>query len=121
MAIQSSYIEACHTLPKKDKKAKPATIVRFCTQKHKIELLKQAKKLKGTEVHLIEHLTPKNAEIVKNAHQKPESALPGLYRQTRNLTPVHFAPSNKKYLHIFLHIFIENKTKLKQHGPEIVR
>ncbi|MED6252891.1 hypothetical protein ATANTOWER_018871 [Ataeniobius toweri] len=68
MAIQSSYIEACHTLPKKDKNARPVTIVRFWNRKHKTELLKQTTKLKGTKVYLNEHLTPKNAEIAKQAH-----------------------------------------------------
>lgn len=67
MAILSSHIEACHPLPKRDETAKPAIIVRFWNRKHKIELLKQSKKLKGSEVYLNEHLTPKNAEIARHA------------------------------------------------------
>lgn len=47
----------CHIVPWKNIKAKPAIIIWFVNRKHKIELLKQARKLKGTEVHLNEHLT----------------------------------------------------------------
>lgn len=65
--IHSNYISACHTLPRKDRKAKPAIIVRFVNRKYKTELLKHAKKLKGTGVYINEHLTKKNAEIARQA------------------------------------------------------
>ena len=64
--IQKESIAACHTLPTKDT-AKPAIIVRFVNRKHKTDLLKQAKKLKGTAVYINEHLTKKNGEIAREA------------------------------------------------------
>lgn len=65
--IQSKNIVACHTLPRKDSKTKPAIIIRFVNRKHKIDLLRQARKLKGTGVYLNEHLTKKNADIARQA------------------------------------------------------
>lgn len=67
MKIQEDSIAACHTLPRKDSKAKPAIIVRFVNRKHKTDLLRQAKKLKGTAVYINDHLTKKNAEIAREA------------------------------------------------------
>lgn len=67
MNIQSDNIVACHTLPRRNSEAKPAIIVRFVNRKHKTELLRQAKKLKGTGVYLNEHLTKKNAVIARRA------------------------------------------------------
>lgn len=43
-------------------------MVKFVNIKHKLEVLKQAKKLKGTGVYINEHLTKKNAEIARNDH-----------------------------------------------------
>ncbi len=65
--INSSTISACHALPRKDKNAKPATIIRFVNRKDKNELLRQGKKLRGTDVYLNEHLTKKNADIARQA------------------------------------------------------
>ena len=69
--VDSRNIVACHTLPRKngknEKNAKPAIIVRFANRKQKEELLRQGKKLKGTDVYLNEHLTKKNGEIAKEA------------------------------------------------------
>ena len=68
--IDTNSIEACHILPTKsqnDKPAIPAIIMRFVNRKHKVELLKQWKKLENTNVYLNEHLTKKNAEIAKKA------------------------------------------------------
>ena len=67
ISIESSSISACHTLPRKDVRSKPAIIVRFKSRKSKIELLKQARKLSGTGVYLNEHLTKKNADIAWQA------------------------------------------------------
>ena len=66
--IKSESIAACHPLPRKDG-AIPAIIVRFVNRKHKTELLKQAKKLKGTNVYINEHLTKKNGEIAREARK----------------------------------------------------
>lgn len=48
------------------KKTKSAVVLRFVNTKHKAELLHQAKKLKRTGVYLNEHLTKKNANIVRH-------------------------------------------------------
>ncbi|KAL7383833.1 hypothetical protein ABVT39_018734 [Epinephelus coioides] len=42
-------------------------ILRFVNRKHKMELLKQVRKLKDTQVYVNEHLTKRNAEIAKHA------------------------------------------------------
>ncbi|KAK7925751.1 hypothetical protein WMY93_008061 [Mugilogobius chulae] len=65
--VASENIAACHTLPKKYKDAKPTIVLRFVNRKHKVELLRQAKMLKGTGVYLNEHLTKKNADIARHA------------------------------------------------------
>lgn len=64
--LESHQISACHTLPRKDSKTNPTIVVKFVNRKHKVEVLKQAKKLKGTGVYVNEHLTKKNAEIARN-------------------------------------------------------
>lgn len=67
--IESDQLAACHTLPRRDKNTKPPIIIRFANRKHKAQLMKQGKKLKGTGVYLNEHLTKKNAEIARYARQ----------------------------------------------------
>ncbi|KAI3371622.1 hypothetical protein L3Q82_024189 [Scortum barcoo] len=57
--VNNSNIEACHPLPQRNNTAKPAIIIRFANRKHKTELLKQGRKLKGSDVYLNEHLTKK--------------------------------------------------------------
>lgn len=64
--LNLDHIEACHPLPRKSS-SKPVVIVRFINRKNKIALLKQGRKLKGTNVYLNEHLTKKNAEIAWKA------------------------------------------------------
>lgn len=39
--------------------------MRFVNRKHKTELLKQERKLKGTNVFINEHLTKRNADIAR--------------------------------------------------------
>lgn len=66
--IDIDSIKACHTLPtksQKDKTAIPAIIIWLANRKHKVNLLKQGKKLKGSDVYLNEHLTKK-----KHRHSK---------------------------------------------------
>ncbi|XP_070411977.1 uncharacterized protein [Nothobranchius furzeri] len=67
IAISNTDIEACHPLPRKIKDAKPAINLRFTNGKFKNALLKQGKKLKGTEMYVNKHLTKKNAEIARKA------------------------------------------------------
>lgn len=65
--LDPNKISACHTIPRKDQRNKPAIIIRFANRKHKNELLMQGRKLKGSNVYMNEHLTPKNAEIAREA------------------------------------------------------
>ena len=65
--LDSENISACHSLPRKDKNAKPTIVVQLTNRKYKINLLRQAKKLKGTGVYINEHLTKKNAEIARHS------------------------------------------------------
>lgn len=66
MRIESNNISTCHVLPKR-KNGKSSIIVRFTNRKSKVELLRNARKLYGTNVYVNEHLTKKNAEIAKEA------------------------------------------------------
>ena len=45
----------------------PSIIIRFVNRKNKVELLKQWKKLKGTDVYMKERFTQKNAKIARQA------------------------------------------------------
>lgn len=65
--VNNNDIEACHPLPRRNKADKPAIIIRFTNRKHKIALLRQGRKLKGTDVYVNEHLTKKNADIARKA------------------------------------------------------
>lgn len=64
--LDANNIAVCHTLPRKDTK-QPAIILSFANRKYKIDLLRQGRKLKGTNVYLNEHLTKRNAEIAREA------------------------------------------------------
>lgn len=63
--LDESNVSSWYAIPNKDRKEKPSIVVQFVSQKHKIALLQQTRKLKGTGVYLNEHLTKKNAEIAK--------------------------------------------------------
>ena len=75
--LDTNNLEACHILPKKrvdtdtrrgiTRPKETTVILRFVNRKHKLELLKQGKKLKGTNVYMNDHLTKRNAEIAKKA------------------------------------------------------
>lgn len=60
-------IEACHLLPRRRDSDPPVVIMRFANRKKKIDLLKQGRKLKGTNVFMNDHLTRKNREIARKA------------------------------------------------------
>lgn len=60
------HIEACHPLPTRSERP-PAVILRFISRKNKMALLKQGRKLKGTNVYMNEHLTKRNADIARRA------------------------------------------------------
>ncbi len=66
ITIDSEKNVACHPLPRKGTD-NTAVILRFDNRKHKTNLLRQGKALKGTCVYLNEHLTKRNGEIFKKA------------------------------------------------------
>lgn len=63
--LDGKDIAACYTIPQKQNI--PKIIIRFTNRKHKIELFKLTKKLKGTGVYVNEHLTKRNAKIARQA------------------------------------------------------
>lgn len=65
--MDCNNIEACHPLPRRDGNDKRAVIMRFINRKHKTALLKQGRKLKGSNVFINEHLTKRNADIARKA------------------------------------------------------
>ncbi len=66
--LDCNDIEACHTLPRRnDKDKSTAVIMRFVNRKCKDALMKQGRKLKGSNVYLNEHLTKRNADTAKKA------------------------------------------------------
>lgn len=65
--LNCDNVEACHVLPRRNAGEKPPVILRFVNRKHKIAILKEGRKLKGTNVYINEHLTKHNAEIAKKA------------------------------------------------------
>uniref|UniRef100_A0A096M2W2 L1 transposable element RRM domain-containing protein n=1 Tax=Poecilia formosa TaxID=48698 RepID=A0A096M2W2_POEFO len=62
ISIDNNGIEAT---PQKYKGVKPVIVMRFTNRKHKNELLKQGRKLKGSNVYINEHLTKVNADIAR--------------------------------------------------------
>lgn len=67
ITINTQDIEVCHPLPRKDKQQPKATLLRFVNRKQKNKVLKQGRKLKGTNVYINEHLTKKNSDIARKA------------------------------------------------------
>ena len=67
--LNEESISACHILPMKDTAKQPAIIMRFTNRKHKTQLLKQGKNLKGSDVFINEHLTALNAAIAAKARE----------------------------------------------------
>ncbi|KAI9517872.1 hypothetical protein NQZ68_001041 [Dissostichus eleginoides] len=67
ISVDSGDIEACHALRSKNITATPAIIIRFINRKKKYALIRQGRKLKGTNVYINEHLTKKNADIARRA------------------------------------------------------
>ena len=65
--IKPADINAFHTIKNKQREKHDDIIIRFISRKNKVEVLKQSRKLKGTNIYINEHLTPKNNEIAKKA------------------------------------------------------
>ncbi len=66
--VDNNTIEACHPLPQRNETDKPAIILRLVNSKHKNALIRQGKKLKGSNVYLNEHLTKRSADVPRKAH-----------------------------------------------------
>uniref|UniRef100_A0A1A8UGW8 Uncharacterized protein n=1 Tax=Nothobranchius furzeri TaxID=105023 RepID=A0A1A8UGW8_NOTFU len=66
IAISSKDIVACHSLAQKHSKTS-TIVIRLASRKCKMEVLRNAKKLKGTSVYVNEHLTKRNSEIARQA------------------------------------------------------
>ncbi|KAF7649076.1 hypothetical protein LDENG_00147870 [Lucifuga dentata] len=60
-------IEVCYALPLKERKIKPTIVLKMVSLKYKIDLMRQARSLRGAGVYLNDHLTKKNAEIARQA------------------------------------------------------
>ncbi|KAI9545174.1 hypothetical protein NQZ68_038887 [Dissostichus eleginoides] len=65
--LDCNNIEACHPLPRRKDSDNPAIILRFVNRKHKTSLLKQGRKLKGSDVYMNDNLTKRNADIARKA------------------------------------------------------
>lgn len=70
--MDCNKIEACHPLPRRRNVGNtavkhPAIIIRFVNRKDKAALLKQGRKLRGTNVFINEHLTKQNADLARKA------------------------------------------------------
>lgn len=66
ITISERDISVAHSL-KNPNASKSIIILRMTTRKAKINLLKQGKKLRGTDVYVNEHLTRKNSELFRIA------------------------------------------------------
>lgn len=82
--INIKSIEACHTLPVKkpsDKSVTPAIptiVIRFANRKHKADLLRQGRKLNGSNVYINEHLSKKNANTARKTRSKIKATFTAL-------------------------------------------
>lgn len=63
--ITHDDISACHTLKSRSSSAKQNIIIRLVNRKTKINILRSAKNLRGTNVYINEHLTKNNAELAR--------------------------------------------------------
>ena len=80
--VQESDISACHTLGNK-KSMKPAIVLQLVNRKVKTDILKNAKKLWGTNMYINEHLTKKKVDLAKKARlQKKQGKIESMW--TRN-------------------------------------
>ena len=78
--IEKHNISTCHTLPSKSKSRPKPIVIRMTTRKGKIDVLRNSKKLKDSNVYVNEHLTTKNAAIAtfaRNLRKKERSSVHG--------------------------------------------
>lgn len=69
----TNNLDACHLLPWRNNTGTRAILLTFLGRKHKVDLLRQGKKLKGSGVFINENLTKKNADIARKARQLKKS------------------------------------------------
>lgn len=67
ISVEENSIEGIHPLPRRNQSEKPTIILRFVNRKHKNMLLKQGRKLRGTNVYVNDHLTKRNGDIARKA------------------------------------------------------
>lgn len=65
LTLQNNGIEGCHPLPQKSEKL--AITLPFVDRKQKNVFLRQERKIKGSNMHVIPDLTRKNADIARRA------------------------------------------------------
>ena len=69
ITVDKRDISACHLLKSKNPADKPPIIVRFVNRKSKVNIRRNGRKLKGTNVYVNEHLSRNNADIAGFARQ----------------------------------------------------
>ena len=67
--VDKREISACHLLKAKNPTDKHPIIVRFVNRKSNVNILRNGRNLKGTNVYVNEHLSRKNADIAGFARQ----------------------------------------------------
>ena len=65
--IKPEDISVCHTLGKAEANRKSPIVIRLISRKTKIEILRNAKRLREFQIYINEHLTKKNATIARQA------------------------------------------------------
>lgn len=65
--MEVNNIEGCPHLPRRNDNNTPVVVIRLANKKPKISLLKQGRKLKGSNVYINDHLTKRNADIARKA------------------------------------------------------
>lgn len=97
--IASKHTASCHTMPQKQNNS-PNIIIQFVSRKHKIEVLKLSKRLKGTGVYVNEHLTKRNTEIARQARiLREEERIQGTWTRNCKVTiRLNGAPEQAKVI-----------------------
>ena len=66
--LNEANISTCYTISRRGSSDK-VIVLKFLSRKFKTELLKQGRKLKGSNIYLNEHLTKSNATISRRARE----------------------------------------------------
>ena len=73
ISVDSNTISTVYTKKSSSPKSPKTIVVQFVSNKAKLALLRQSKKLKGTKVYLNEHLTFNNASLFRTTHKLRKS------------------------------------------------